>query len=256
MRADTGSARIFGHDVWEESGAVHARVAYVPGDVSLWPNISGGEAVDLLTRLRGAPLDAAYRRRRTDLVDAFQFDPSKRARSYSKGNRQKVALIAALGTPADLYVFDEPTSGLDPWMENVFTEQVNAKRAAGATVLLSSHILSEVQRLAQRVTIVRDGRTVESGSLDELRHLARTQITFAAAHVDRGELSALPGVGDPVIDERLVHLTADPGHLDALLPALGALHVQNLTIAPPSLEDVFLQLYDGRADERDGVAAR
>jgi ABC-2 type transport system ATP-binding protein len=142
VRGSGGAARIFGHDVWKEMAAVHERVAYVPGDVNLWPNLSGGEAIDLVTRLRGAPLDAAYRRRRAALIEAFRFDPTKRARSYSKGNRQKVALIAALSTPADLYLLDEPTSGLDPLMERVFSEQVRTKHAEGATVLLSSHILS------------------------------------------------------------------------------------------------------------------
>jgi ABC-2 type transport system ATP-binding protein len=256
VRGSGGAARIFGHDVWKEMAAVHERVAYVPGDVNLWPNLSGGEAIDLVTRLRGAPLDAAYRRRRAALVEAFRFDPTKRARSYSKGNRQKVALIAALSTPADLYLLDEPTSGLDPLMERVFSEQVRTKHAEGATVLLSSHILSEVQQLAERITIIRDGRTVESGSLAELRHLTRTEFTLSVDGLDPAALRDLPEVHGLSVNANLVRFTADQTDVNRLLPALAALHVQHLTISPPSLEELFLRLYGEPGNDWEEAGAR
>jgi ABC-2 type transport system ATP-binding protein len=256
IHASGGEACVFGHDVWSEAPAVHERVAYVPGDVNLWPNLSGGEAIDLVNRLRGAPLDAAYRQRRDALIEVFRFDPTKRARSYSKGNRQKVALIAALSTPADLYLLDEPTSGLDPLMERVFSEQVRTKHAEGATVLLSSHILSEVQQLAQRVTIIRDGRTVETGSLADLRHLTRTEFTMSADGLHPATLRALPQVHGLNVDANVLRFTAEQADVDDLLPALAAMHVRDLTISPPSLEELFLRLYGDPTDDREAAGAR
>ncbi len=252
-RATSGEATVFGLDPWREAPAVHRRVAYVPGDVSIWPNLSGGEAIDLLSNLREGTADRAlYRRRRDRLLDAFQFDPRKKGRAYSKGNRQKVALIAAFATPADLYVMDEPTSGLDPLMEVVFNREVARVAAEGATVLLSSHILSEVEELCDRVSIIRAGRTVESGTLTELRHLTRTQITFSAegqadivadAAAAPGALAGIPDAHDAVIDHGRVTFTIDSDRVAAALPELARRNVQGLTMAPPSLEELFLRHY-------------
>ena len=243
-RATSGTVRVLGGDPWRDAARLHRRIASVPGDVALWPALSGGETIDLLVRLRGGDLrSAAYRHRRAELIDAFLFDPSKRARSYSKGNRQKVALIAALAHPADLCVFDEPTSGLDPLMEAVFTREVGALAARGVTVLLSSHILSEVERLCDRISILRAGRIVESGTLDELRHLTRTAVSFERGHLTEALLAGIPGVHDLVIAEGRVSLTLASDAVAAALPALGALGVTGLQVAPPSLEDLFLRHY-------------
>lgn len=249
-RASGGAARVLGGDPWRDAARLHRRVAAVPGDVALWPGLTGGETIDLLVRLRGGdPTGEAYRRRRAELVEAFAFDPRKRGRSYSKGNRQKVALIAAFAHPADLYVLDEPTSGLDPLMEAVFTREIGARARDGATVLLSSHILSEVERLCDRVSILRAGRVVESGTLDELRHLTRTAVSFERDALTEAQLASVPGAHDLRIDEGRVALTLDSDTVARALPALGALGVTGLRVAPPSLEELFLRHYgdDGRA---------
>jgi len=243
-RASGGEAALFGRDPWTDASHLHRRLAYVPGDVSLWPNFTGGEAIDLLSRLRGGTSDtAAYRRRRERLVDAFQLDPRKRGRSYSKGNRQKVALIAAFATPAELYLLDEPTSGLDPLMEQVFNREIARAVAEGSTVLLSSHILSEVEALCDRVSIIRAGRTVESGTLAELRHLTRTEIGFVHEPGREAAIEALDGTHDLVMDNGRVRFTVDSDRIAAILPELARLRVQGLTVAPPSLEDLFLRHY-------------
>jgi ABC-2 type transport system ATP-binding protein len=262
MRAGGGTAKVFGRDPWTDAVALHRRIAYVPGDVSLWPNLSGGEAIDLLCRLRGGTKDdATYRARRKNLIEAFQLDPTRKGRTYSKGNRQKVALIAALAVPADLFILDEPTSGLDPLMDAVFRRELLAAPAGGATVLLSSHILSEVEHLCDRVSIIRAGRTVESGTLTQLRHLTRTEVGFARAGLTEADLAGLaariPAAHDLVVDDRgagagadngaggvgRVSFTADSDALPEVLPVLAQLRVQGLTIAPPSLESLFLRHY-------------
>src|SRR4051794_16572746 len=189
LRADAGKVRLLDGDPWRDAAALHRRLAYVPGEVSLWPNLTGGEVIDLLARLRGGQDP----RRRADLLERFELDPTKKARSYSKGNRQKVALVAALASDVELLLLDEPTSGLDPLMEAVFTECIAEVRAAGRSVLLSSHILAEVEKLCDRVTIIRNGRTVESGTLDQLRHLTRTSVT-AVTERDPAALAGLAGV--------------------------------------------------------------
>ena len=200
-RSSGGEATLFGRDPWTEAAALHRRIAYVPGDVSIWPNFTGGEAIDLLSRLRGGTTDkAVYRQRKDRLCEAFQFDPRKKGRSYSKGNRQKVALIAAFATPAELYLFDEPTSGLDPLMEQMFNREVDQIADDGSTVLLSSHILSEVEALCDRVSIIRAGKTVESGTLADLRHLTRTEIAFAHDPAEEAAVTAIPDTHDLVID--------------------------------------------------------
>jgi ABC-2 type transport system ATP-binding protein len=218
--------------------------------VSLWPNLSGGEAIDLVSRLRGGTTEkAGYRERKQRLLDVFQLDPHKKGRAYSKGNRQKVALIAAFATPADLYILDEPTSGLDPLMEAVFASEVARIAAEGATVLLSSHILSEVERLCDRVSIIRAGRTVESGTLDELRHLTRTEVSFAADGVSQEALASLPAAHDLHVESGRVTFTVDSDGLPPVLSALARLDARSLTVAPPSLEELFLRHYGDQLDE-------
>lgn len=250
LRADAGSASLLGGDPWRDATALHRRLAYVPGDVTLWPNLSGGEVIDLLGRLRGG-LDAG---RRAELLDRFDLDPTKKGRAYSKGNRQKVALVAALASDAELLMFDEPTSGLDPLMEEVFRECVSEERRAGRTVLLSSHILAEVEALCDRVSIIRAGRTVETGTLAELRHLTRTSVTAELATAPTG-LAELPGVHDLRVDGTRVHCQVDTARLDGLLRALTAAGVRGLSCQPPTLEELFLRHYaDPAPAELVGVA--
>lgn len=241
-RKTDGTATVFGRDPWRDAVALHERIAYVPGDVSVWPNLSGGEAIDFLARLRGAdPKDAAYRDRRESLLAAFQFDPRKKGRAYSKGNRQKVALIAAFAVPADLYILDEPTSGLDPLMEVVFRDEVSRLRAEGATVLLSSHILEQVEVLCDRVSIIRAGRVVESGTMAELRHLTRTEVSFDAK--DASALDGIAGAHDGSFADGRVRFTVDSAAVASVLRQLAARAVDGLRIAPPSLEELFLRHY-------------
>ena len=240
-RATAGEASVFGEHPWRSAVALHRRIAYVPGDVSVWPNLSGGESIDLLARLRGAHRrDEAYRASKDRLMSEFQFDPRKKGRAYSKGNRQKVALIAALSVPAELYILDEPTSGLDPLMEVVFRREIARIRDAGATVLLSSHILSEVEQLCDRVSIIRAGRIAESGTLAELRHLTRTEVSFAA---NGSALPQVPGAHDVMAEDGRVRFTIDSDAVAGALPTLAALGVEGLRIEPPSLEELFLRHY-------------
>lgn len=255
-RATSGRVTVFGTDPWADAAAVHRRIAYVPGDVSLWPNISGGEAIDLLSRLRGGGRGADYHASKDRLCAAFQFDPRKKGRAYSKGNRQKVALIAAFAVPADLYILDEPTSGLDPLMEIVFRDEITRVKAAGATVLLSSHILSEVELLCDRVSIIRAGRIVDAGTLADMRHLTRTEVSFAASPTATiSAAAAIPGAEDLVQDADRVSFTLASDTVAASLGALGALGVQGLRIAPASLEELFLRHYGDAADEVSAHAA-
>lgn len=243
-KATSGTATVLGLDPWTQSVELHRRLAYVPGDIRLWPNLSGGETIDLLSRLRGGTTDArGYRQRKDRLCEALDFDPGKKGRAYSKGNRQKVALIAALATDAELYLLDEPTSGLDPLMEAVFRREVLAAVDRGATVLLSSHILSEVEVLCHRVSIIRSGRIVDGGTLESLRHLTRSEVSFAADGVDTGSLAQLGVVHDLTADGGRVKFGADSDRIAEVLPLLGALGVQGLIITPPSLEELFLRHY-------------
>ncbi|MFE6891881.1 ATP-binding cassette domain-containing protein [Streptomyces sp. NPDC057694] len=244
LRADAGAVQMLGRDPWADAVELHRKVAYVPGDVTLWRNLSGGEVIDLYGRLRGG-LDA---KRRTELVERFELDPTKKGRTYSKGNRQKVALVAAFATAGtDLLILDEPTSGLDPLMEEVFQSYVaEAVRERGQTVLLSSHILSEVEELCDRVSIIRNGQTVESGTLAELRHLTRTSITAELAG-ETPELAALPGVHDLDVQGRRVRLQVDTDQLDAVLKSLAGAGVRSLTSTPPTLEELFLRHYQETA---------
>ncbi|WP_226352905.1 ABC transporter ATP-binding protein [Pseudonocardia sp. ICBG601] len=236
LRADAGEVRVLGADPWTGAPAVRRRLAYVPGDVSFWPNLTGGEVIDLLTRMHGG----RDRRRRDELVERFALDPSRRCRSYSKGNRQKVGLVAALSVSADLLVLDEPTSGLDPLMEEVFTRCVVEARAGGQAVLLSSHILSEVERLCDRVSIVRSGRVVETGTLAQLRGHGATVVVATLTRPPVG-LTGLPGVQDVDVDGHRVELTTT--RLDEVMSHLADLGIETLSVTPPTLEDLFLHYY-------------
>jgi len=238
LRQDSGSAQLLGGDPWREAAGLHRRLAYVPGDVNLWPNLTGGEVIDLLSRLRGG-LDQA---RRAELLERFDLDPSKKARSYSKGNRQKVALVAALASNAELLLLDEPTSGLDPLMEALFQDCISEVKAEGRTVLLSSHIMAEVEALCDRVSIIRAGRTVQSGTLSELRHLTRTTVIVETEqHADR--LGSIPGVANISALDGRVSFDVDTDHLDEAIAYLAGLRVRSLVSHPPTLEELFLRQY-------------
>jgi ABC-2 type transport system ATP-binding protein len=246
LRKDAGQAELLGGDPWRDAVALHRRLAYVPGDVTLWPGLSGGEIIDLLGRLRGG-LDP---KRRQALTERFDLDPAKKARAYSKGNRQKVALIAALASDAELLLLDEPTAGLDPLMEATFRECVTEERQHGRTVLLSSHILAEAEALSDRVTIIRAGRAVETGTLAEMRHLTRDLVDAETAGPVR--LDGLPGVHDLVTDGLRVRCEVDHGALDEVLGRLHQAGVRTLTCRPPTLEELFLRHYSA---ERTGAGA-
>ncbi|MER7270095.1 ABC transporter ATP-binding protein [Micromonospora sp. WMMD712] len=252
LRADAGTVRLLGGDPWRDAVALHRRLAYVPGDVTLWPNLTGGEVIDLLGRMRGG-LDRA---RRDELLAAFELDPRKKGRAYSKGNRQKVGLVAALASDAELLILDEPTSGLDPLMEEVFQHWVRRARADGRTVLLSSHILGEVEALCDRVTIIRAGRAAEAGTLSELRHLQRTSVDAELAGPPHG-LAGLPGVHDLRVDGDRVRFDVDTPALDAALRRLTEIGVRSLVSRPPTLEELFLRHYGTAApDAAPAGAAR
>jgi ABC-2 type transport system ATP-binding protein len=238
LRPDAGRVRMLGGDPWRDAVALHRRLAYVPGDVTLWPSITGGEVIDLLGRMRGG-LD---RRRRDELLERFDLDPRKKARTYSKGNRQKVALIAGLASDAELLLLDEPTSGLDPLMESVFQQCIHEVKQQGRTVLLSSHILAEIEALCDRVSIIRLGRTVESGTLADLRHLTRTSIAVETTRPLTG-LEALPGVHDVVVEDHHARFDVDTAQLDTVVRRLAPLGVRSLTSTPPTLEELFLRHY-------------
>ncbi|WP_193105922.1 ABC transporter ATP-binding protein [Brachybacterium sp. FME24] len=239
MRPDSGHLQLLGGDPWNDAGELHRRLAYVPGDVALWPNLSGGETIDLLGRLRGG-LDEARRER---LIDRFDLDPRKKGRAYSKGNRQKVALIAAFASDVDLLILDEPTTGLDPLMEEVFREVVAEHSRRGGTVLLSSHVLAEVEALCDRVTIIRRGTTVESGTLDELRHLTRFSVTAEVQSPPNG-LEAITGVHDLRVAGTAVQLQVDEAALNDVLGALVEAGVRSLASRPPTMEELFLRHYE------------
>ena len=238
LHADGGTARLLGGDPWDDATALHRRLAYVPGDVTLWPNLTGGEVIDLLGRLRGG-LDE---KRKAALLEKFGLDPATKSRAYSKGNRQKVALVAALASGAELLILDEPTSGLDPLMEAAFRECVEEERQAGRTVLLSSHILSEVEALCDRVTIIREGRTVDSGALADLRHLSRTSVRAEVTRPPDG-LAGLAGVHDLDVSGNRVSCQVDNDALSEVLARLVAAGVRSLASQPPTLEELFLRHY-------------
>jgi ABC-2 type transport system ATP-binding protein len=238
LRADAGRVSVLGGDPWRDAVALHRRLAYVPGEVNLWPNLTGGEAIDLLGDLRGG-LDAD---RREALLERFQLDPTKKIRAYSKGNRQKVALVAAFSSDVELYLLDEPTSGLDPLMESVFQDVVQELRAAGRSILLSSHILSEVEALCDRVTIIRAGRAAESGTFDELRHLTRTSVVVDTV-VPPTSVARWHGVHDARVHDSHAEFSVDPGELNNVLEHLIGLQVRSMITSPPTLEELFKRQY-------------
>lgn len=238
IRATQGKVQIFGKDVWQDSIEIHKKIAYVPRDVYLWPNLSGGETIDLFLKLHGA----SNQEKRDQLIKKFDLNPKKKVRSYSKGNRQKIALIAALATEAELYIFDEPTSGLDPLMEAVFQEEVKALKAAGKAIILSSHILSEVEKLADRVAVIRKGEIVETGTLDDLRHLTRYQYKVETEQEAVG-LKELSSVHDLQIKENEATFQADSDAIDEILKTLLLYGVKKLEAIPPTLEDLFMRHY-------------
>jgi len=238
LRADSGTVRLLGGDPWHDATSLHRRLAYVPGDVSLWPNLTGGQVIDLLGRLRGG-LDE---RRRTQLLEMFDLDPTRKARAYSKGNRQKVALVAALASDVELLLLDEPTSGLDPLMEETFRTVVRSERRDGRTVLLSSHILSEAEALCDRLTIIRAGRAVDTGTLTDLRHLTRTSVAAQLARPPVG-LDRIGGVHELVVDGNRVTCQVDTPALGALLETFGRYGIATLESRPPTMEELFLRHY-------------
>ncbi|MGY3716471.1 ABC transporter ATP-binding protein [Sutcliffiella cohnii] len=239
LKASSGDAKIFGKDVWKDAVDIHKRVAYVPGDVNLWPNLTGGEVIDLFLKLRG-DINVS---RREQLIEKFQLDPSKKCRTYSKGNRQKVALVSAFAADADFYLLDEPTSGLDPLMERAFQDCVMEAKLAGKSVLLSSHILSEVEKLCDRVGIIRQGEIIESGSLTELRHLTRTRLIVQTKEPIT-DLSKLNGVHEVENSRNSISFQVDADQLDIVIKYLGQYGIVKLESAPPTLEDLFMRHYD------------
>ena len=241
LRADGGSVRVLGADPWRDAVAVHRHIAYVPGDVTLWPNLTGAQAIDFLCELRGNGVDT---RRRDELIERFELDPDKLSRTYSKGNRQKVAIIAAFSCRCRLYILDEPTSGLDPLMERAFQQCVAEVAQHGAAVLLSSHILAEVERLCHSVTIIRSGRAVRSGSLADLRHLMRTTVAVRT-RTDGRALQQVPYVHDFGIHDGHYTFSVDRTDLEFVLEHLADLGIEDLTVNPASLEDLFLREYQG-----------
>lgn len=240
IKKDEGYAKIFGKDVWEESYEIHKRISYVPGDIALWGNLSGGEIIDLFMKLHGS----GDKEKRDYLIERFELDPRKKAKTYSKGNRQKVGLIAALSVESDLYIFDEPTSGLDPLMEQIFQAEVQKIKADGKSILLSSHILSEVERLADKVVIIRQGEIVESGSLEELRHLTRTTVNLKTTG-DVGQMIAVEGVYDFIQKGNEAAFSADLNHINNILYEASKLGVMKFEATSPTLEDLFMRHYEG-----------
>ena len=240
IKKDAGEAEIFGKDVWKDSFEIHKRISYVPGDLVLWPNLTGGEIIDLFMKLHGS----GNKSKRDYLIERFELDPRKKAKTYSKGNRQKVGLIAALSVDSDLYIFDEPTSGLDPLMEQVFQEEVEKIKKENKSILLSSHILSEVERLADRVVIIRQGDIAESGSLEELRHLTRSTVILETED-DVSKMMNIEGVHDFLQKDNQGIFSADHKHLNNILIEATKLRVKKFEVSPPTLEDLFMRHYEG-----------
>lgn len=244
LKKTSGDVSVLNQDPWIDSVAIHSNLVYVPGDVSLWPDLTGGEIIDFLGRLHGKQNE----QRKAELIAKFQLDPKKKAATYSKGNRQKVALIAALACDVELYLFDEPTSGLDPLMETIFQECVLELKQAGKTIFLSSHILSEVEALCDYVSIIRQGEIVESGTLEELRHLTRTTLTVKTDD-DLTAISELAGVYDFVSTAQQYRFSVETTALNTVIQKLSTITLQSLTAEPPSLEELFMRHYDLQKEE-------
>lgn len=246
LKATEGKAEIFGLDSWKNAVEIHKRIAYIPGEVSLWPNLTGGEVIDLFIKLRGGQPDG----KREELIRRFDLDPRKKCRTYSKGNRQKVALVAALCMDAELYILDEPTAGLDPLMERSFQEYVMELKAKGKSVLLSSHILSEVEKICDKVAIIRQGKIIETGTLNELRHLTGTMIQVETKRPVIG-LSQLEGVSGVKGESGLITFQAELENLDAIMRHISGFGILRMESSPPTLEDLFIRHYE-RAGQTGG----
>jgi len=242
LQATSGHAKVFGLDAWKHAVEIHKRIAYVPGDVNLWPNLTGGEVIDLFVHLRGT----FHKKRRDQLVRDFDLDPTKKCRTYSKGNRQKVALIAAFASDADLFILDEPTSGLDPLMEQVFGACVIKQKNKGKSVFLSSHIMSEVERLCDRVGIIRDGKLVETGTLSDLRHLTRYHMDLVTMREPEG-LEKIKGIHNISIEQKNVSFEVDTEEMDTVIRYICQFGIQKMESAPPSLEALFMRHYGASA---------
>ncbi|HAM81951.1 ATP-binding cassette domain-containing protein [Ornithinibacillus bavariensis] len=242
LKATAGEAKIFGKDAWADAVEIHKRISYVPGDVNLWPNLTGGEVIDLFVKLRGGN----NTNRREELIKRFDLDPSKKCRTYSKGNRQKVALVAAFSSDADLYILDEPTSGLDPLMEQVFQQCVMEQKQSGKSILLSSHILSEVEKLCDRVGIIRQGKIIETGTLSELRHLTRINLLVKTKE-QITDLHVLKGIHEINEREGVLSFQVDTEELDVVMKHISQFGVVKLESTPPTLEDLFMRHYEGKA---------
>lgn len=244
LKASGGKATVFGQDVWKDAVSIHKNLAYVPGDVKLWPNLTGGELIDLFIKLRGSN----NKTRRDELIERFQLDPTKKCRTYSKGNRQKVALIAAFASDADLYILDEPTSGLDPLMEQIFRELILEARDQGKTILLSSHILHEVEKLCNKVSIIREGQIIEAGDLKKLRHLTRTRMEVETKRQLEG-FDRVKGVHDLYIKDKTVYFQVDSEEINNVIKFISPFEILRLESAPPTLEDLFMRHYRGEAGD-------
>ena len=239
LKKTSGDVTMLGKDPWADAVELHKNIAYVPGEVNLWPNLSGGEAIDLIASLRGG-LDRA---RVDELTEAFKFNPKKKFRAYSKGNRQKVAIIAALASDVDLYILDEPTSGLDPLMESVFQNHIDELKKKNKTILLSSHILAEVEKLCDRITIIRNGKTIQSGTLTEMRHLTNTTITVSTKKAIVG-LSKVAPIHNATIEKNHARFEVAGKDLDNIFKHLTKFSIQSVTSHPPTLEEMFMSHYN------------
>lgn len=244
LKASGGKATVFGQDAWKDAVSIHKNLAYVPGDVKLWPNLTGGELIDLFIKLRGSN----NKTRRDELIERFQLDPTKKCRTYSKGNRQKVALIVAFASDADLYILDEPTSGLDPLMEQIFQELILEARDQGKTILLSSHILHEVEKLCNKVSIIREGQIIESGDLKKLRHLTRTRMEVETKRQLEG-FDRVKGVHDLYVKDKTVYFQVDSEEINNVIKFISPFEILRLESAPPTLEDLFMRHYRGEAGD-------
>jgi ABC-2 type transport system ATP-binding protein len=247
LKATAGEVKIFGKDAWKDAVEIHKRIAYVPGEANLWPNLSGGEVIDLFLKMRGN----GNLQKRDELIERYQLDPTKKCRTYSKGNRQKIALISAFASEADVYILDEPTSGLDPLMEKIFQENVKEAKAAGKSVLLSSHILSEVEKVCDKIAIIREGKMIETGTLSEMRHLTRTQLTIKTKE-PVPSLSEIKGVHNPVASVDGLTFQVDTEELAEVIRYISSYGVVKLESAPPTLEDLFMRHYQGISQAEGG----
>lgn len=245
LKADTGNITIFGKDTWQEAVSIHSRIAYVPGDANLWPNLTGGQIIDLFLNMRNSTID---NKRRDELIKYFELDPTKKCRTYSKGNLQKVLIISALASDADIYILDEPTSGLDPLMERKFQNYLLDLKAQGKTILLSSHILSEVEKLCDHVSIIRKGKIIEEGTLEELRHLTRTNFEVTSSENLEG-LENIEGIHQVERENTTTTFQVDSENVNEVIQLLSQYKITHLTSAPPRLEDLFIRYYDDQEDE-------